>query len=123
MIALRTKNNIDGRSAPDDLFAFGLGDAAGDGDHQAAARGGGGLLQAPQPAELGVDLLGRLFADVAGVENDEIGIFGAKGLDIALRHQGVGHTTRIVDVHLAAERLDIDFAGQVHTGVEPKPLS
>ena len=30
-----------------------------------------------QPPELGVDLLGGLLADMAGVEDDEIGILGA----------------------------------------------
>jgi hypothetical protein len=34
-------------------------------------------LEDPQAAELGIDLLGGLLADVAGVEDDEIGILRA----------------------------------------------
>ena len=34
------------------------------------------LLQDAQPPDLGIDLFGRLLADVAGVEEDEVGVFG-----------------------------------------------
>jgi hypothetical protein len=39
-----------------------------------------GIDQLSQPAELGIDLFGRLFADMAGVEQDEIGVLD-RGLD------------------------------------------
>ena len=68
-------------------------------------------------AELGIDLLGRLLADVAGVEDDEVGVVGRRGLGIALGRERVRHTMRIVDVHLAAERLDMDLAGSAHAGL------
>ena len=64
------------RLAADDLCAFGLGDAAGDGDHPAAVQRPRAPLQLAQAAEFGIDLLGRLLADVAGVQNDEIGLVG-----------------------------------------------
>ncbi len=97
--------------------AFRLGDAAGDADEEVAAFGGRDLLQATHAPELGVDLLRRLFADMAGVENDEIGICGGCRLDIAFRRQGIRHTLRVVDVHLAAERLNIKLAGRAHSVV------
>ena len=55
-----------------------------------------------EPAEFGIHLLGSLLADVAGVEDDEIGIVDAGGLDKALASQRVHHALRIVDVHLTA---------------------
>ena len=117
VIALRPDDEIDRRRAADDFLAFGLRDAAGDRDHDAPAGGGRRVLQAADAAELGIDFLGRLFPDVTGVEDDQIGVVGARGLDIALRRQGVRHTLRVVDVHLAAERLDVELAGSVHAGV------
>ena len=91
-------------------------------DH-AAAVARGGLLERAHAAELGIDLLGRLLADVAGVEDDEVGVLGRRGLGIALGRQRVRHTMRIVDVHLAAERLDIDLARSAHASSSiPPPL-
>ncbi len=77
----------------------------------APAVGGGRFLHAAHAAEFGIDLFGRLLADVAGIEDDEVGVVGARGLDIALRRQSVRHTTRVVDVHLAAERFDVRACG------------
>ena len=116
VIALRPDHEIDRRRAADDLLAFGLRDAAGDRDRHAAAFARGGLLEHAHAAELGIDLLGRLLADVAGVEDDEIGVLGARGLGEALGRERVRHTMGIVDVHLAAEGLDVDFARSVHAG-------
>ena len=116
VIALRPEHQIDRRRAADDFFALGLRDAAGDGDDDAPAFGGGRLFHAAHAAEFRIDLLGRLLADVAGVEDDEIGVVGGRGLDIALRRQSVRHTTRVVDVHLATERFDVELAGSVHAG-------
>ena len=92
MIVLRSDDKVDRGRPADDFFAFGLGDATGNGDQDPPIVGGRILFQPAHAAELGIDLLGRLFADVAGVENDEIGVFGARGLDIAFRRQGVRHT-------------------------------
>ena len=60
----------------DDLRAFGLGDAAGDRDHGLATLLAGVLAQA---ANIRIDLLGRLFANVAGVEHHQIGGAGVVG--------------------------------------------
>ena len=92
MIVLRADHEIDGRRAPDDFLAFGLRDTAGHGDANIAALCLAGLFQAAHAAELGIDLFGRLLADVAGVEDDEVGIFGAAGLDIAFGRECVRHT-------------------------------
>ncbi len=116
MIALRPEHEIDRRRAADDLLALGLRDAAGDGDDEAAAFGRGRLFQAAHAAKLGIDFFRRLLADVAGVEDDEVGIIGGRRLDIALRRQRIRHAPRIVDVHLAAERFDEELAGFVHAG-------
>src|SRR6201999_1073928 len=62
----------------------------------------------------GVDLVRCLLADVTSVEDDEVGVFRPGGLGEARGSQRIRHTMRIVDVHLAAERLDVDFAGFAH---------
>jgi hypothetical protein len=64
------------------------------------------FLARAQAATLGIDLLGRLLADVTGVEDDQIGVVGLSGDRIAQRRQHIAHALRIVDVHLAAVRLD-----------------
>src|SRR5262245_31860017 len=102
MIALRADHDIDDRRAADDLFTFGLRDAAGDRDVHLPAIARGLILHHPQPAEFGIDLFGRLLADVAGIEDDEVGVLSARGLDKAFTRQRVHHALRIVDVHLAA---------------------
>ena len=104
VIALRADDEIDGRRATHDLGAFGLGHAADDRDHRVVAGGGALVLQDADAPEIGVDLLGRLLADVAGVENDEIGVLDGIRFGIALRRQRLGHALGIVDVHLTAER-------------------
>ena len=111
VIALRSDHEIDDGRAADDLLAFGLRDAAGDRDRDAASLARGVVLQHAHAAELGIDLLGRLLADVAGVEDDEVGVVRRRGLDKALGRQHVRHTMRIVDVHLAAVGLDEEFSG------------
>ena len=73
VIALRADDEVDGRHAAHDLGAFGLGHAADDRDHRVVAGGGALVLQVADAPEIGIDLFDRLLADVAGVENDEIG--------------------------------------------------
>src|SRR5882757_4385469 len=114
MIALRTDHDVDGRCAADDLFALGLCDAAGDDDVHLAAVARGFILGDTQAPEFGVDLLGGFFADVAGIEDDEVRIIRAVGLDKAFARQRVHHALRIVDVHLAAIRLDMQLARRLH---------
>ena len=114
MIALRADHDVDDRRAADDLRALGLRDAAGDRDAHLATVARGFVLGDAQPAEFGIDFFGSLFADVAGVEDDEIRIVGAGGLDKAFRRQRVHHALRIVDVHLAAIGLDMQLARRLH---------
>src|SRR5690606_32000139 len=83
-----------------DLLALGLGDAAGDGDHRFFAFG----LQ--QPADVRIDLLRGLLADVAGVEHDELGFLAVGRGAQALLGQQLSHALAVVDVQLAAEALD-----------------
>ena len=54
-----------------------------------AALARGLLLELAHAAELGIDLLGRLLADVAGVEDDEIGVVRRRGLDDSPRGASV----------------------------------
>src|SRR5262249_57746570 len=79
MVALRADDEIDRGRAPDDLLTFGLGDAARNGNGHAppVARGTG--FERADTAELGIDLVRGLLADVAGVEGDEIGVLRPRG--------------------------------------------
>ena len=92
MIVLRTDDDVDCGRAADDFFALGLRNAAGHRDQDAPVVGRGVFFQPAHAAEFGIDLFGGLLADVAGVENDEIGVFRRRGLDIAFRRQSVRHT-------------------------------
>ena len=111
MVVLRSDDEIDRRLAAADLLAFGLGDAA---RHDQGGRAALALalgLQDAQLAEFGEDLLRRALADVAGVEDDEVGVLDVGRLLVAFLAGDVGHPLRIIDVHLAAERLDERPAG------------
>ncbi len=102
MIALRADHDVDHRRAAHDLLALGLRHAARDRDLHRAAPARGLVLGDAQAAELGIDLFGGLLADVAGVEDDEVGILRAGRLHESFRSQRVHHALGIVDVHLAA---------------------
>ena len=114
VIVLRPDHEVDHRGAAKNFLAFRLGDAAGHGNEHATLGAGRGLAQLAHPAELGKDLLGRLLADVTGIEDDEVGVFRLGGLDEAMRRQDVRHTMGIVDVHLAAVGFDVELAGSAH---------
>ena len=102
VITLRTDHNVDHRRAANDLRTLGLCDTSGDDDlHVAPVPRRVGLCFA-QPAELGIDFLRRLLANVAGVQDDEIGIGGAVRLDEILARKRVHHALCIVDIHLTA---------------------
>ncbi len=109
MIALGAHHEVDHGRPAHDLLAFGLGDAAGHCDHDAAAVARRRVLELADAAELRIDLLGGLLADMAGVEDDEIGILGT-GLGVSLARQQIGHTMGIVDIHLAAIGFDVKLA-------------
>ena len=111
VIGLRSDDEIDDRCAVDDLLALGLGDATGHGHAHLHAPLGLFGLQQLDAAQFGIDLLGGPFADMAGVEQNEIGVLDHFGRLVAIARQGIAHTLRIVDVHLAAIGLDEDLAG------------
>src|SRR5690606_33438965 len=58
----------------------------------------------------------RLFADVTGVEDEEVGLLGRRRLDKAFARQRIRHTLGVVDVHLAAEGFDVKLARSAHVG-------
>jgi len=108
VIGLRSHDHVD-LGAADDLLTLGLCDAAGDRDHRGLAFVLARVF--PQAADVRIDLVGRLFADVAGVEHDEVGGIGVVGRGHALRGHQLGHAVAVIDVHLAAEGLDVEGLG------------
>ena len=114
MIGLRADDDIDEWRTLHQELALGLRHAARHGQHHLATS-----ILAPcvaQPAqapELGIHLLRRLLADVAGVQHDEVGVVGGGDRQIAVGSEGMRHTIGIVDVHLAAVGLDVEFLGHV----------
>jgi hypothetical protein len=62
------------------------------------------------PAQVAEDFFLRLFADRAGVEQNQIGLVHVLRRLIALgRAQHIGHLVRVVLVHLAAKCFDEDL--------------
>ena len=100
VIGLRADDHVDHRRAPLRFRALGLGDAAGERDQRLRS------VLAPQPADVRIGLLGRLLADVAGVEDDEVGVLAVGRRGHAVGAQQLGHALAVVDVHLAAEGFD-----------------
>ena len=111
VVGLRAEDHVHEGRAGHDLLALRLGDAARDGDDHAAAVFLGGLTDFfnAQAAKLGKDLLRRLLADMAGVQDDHIGPVGGLDRLIAQRRQDIGHTGAVIDIHLAAPGLDEQF--------------
>ncbi len=110
VIGLRADDDVDGRRAAKDFLALGLGDAAGNADHHLAPVGSLLLFHLAQTAERRIDLLGGLFADMAGVQENEVGLLHVLGRLIAVAGERIAHARRVVDVHLAAIGLDEDLA-------------
>ena len=77
-------------------------DATGNADQHVAPGVTTRLLQGAQPAELGKHLLRSLLADMAGVEEDEVGGSRRVGDVIAFERQNIAHALGIVHVHLTA---------------------
>jgi len=109
VIALRAHHHVHGGLARLDLSAFRLRHATGHDDSRVEPTTAPFLLQDAQSPEFGVDLLGRLLADVAGVEDDDVGVFHGVGGGVTLGTQHVGHAGRVIGVHLAAVGLDEGF--------------
>jgi hypothetical protein len=112
VVGLGAEHQIDLGRAAQDLRALRLGHATGHRNGHAPAGLGVGPLERAQPAELGIDLFGSLFPDMAGVEDHHIGALGPLGGDVAERRQHVGHARGIVDVHLTAIGLYVQLLGQ-----------
>ena len=109
VIALRPDHHVDDGGAADDLLPLGLGDAARHHDGGAAAVPFAFALQRAHAAKLGIDLLGRFLADMAGVEDDEVRLLHRGGFAEPFRREDVGHALGVIGVHLAAVGLDEDF--------------
>jgi hypothetical protein len=106
MVGLRSHHHVDSFLARDDFLALRLPDATRDGDQHRAASPHPAVLQLLQAPELGIHFLGGFLADVARVQNHQVGILGAVARHIADRRQQIRHARGIVDVHLATESLD-----------------
>src|SRR5262245_31452740 len=114
MVALRPHDEVHHRGTAHDFPALGLRDAARHGDERVFAAGAPLGFQLADAAKLGINLLGRLFADVAGVEDDQIGLLHAAGGEVARAAERLADALGIIDVHLAAERLDEHLLGCGH---------
>ncbi len=105
MERLWSEHEVDVGRAGDDRAAFLARDAAADADHEAGPR----ALEVLHPSEIGEHLLLRLLAHRAGVEEDEVGVFGLLATLVAVGcGEHVGHPVRVVLVHLASEGADVD---------------
>jgi hypothetical protein len=115
VIGLRPDHDFHRRRARHDFLALGLGDAAGHRDQRHAA------IVTAQAADIGIDLFGGLFADMAGVEHDQIGAIALGRGGHALGGEQFGHALAVIDVHLAAEALDVKRPGDL-CGHKPRPI-
>ena len=116
MIGLRADHPIDHGRAADDLRALGLRHATRNADAHGTPFARALLLHHAQATEFGIHLLGRLFADMAGVQDDEIGVLDAVGARVAGRAKAFGHAVPVIDVHLAAIGLDVNALGAGREG-------
>jgi hypothetical protein len=103
MIVLRPYDQVDGRLTANYLSPLRLGDAAGDDDHRLEAFGLTLLLDFARLAEFGKDLFRGPFADMAGVQDDKIGVLDLGRRPVALGCSDIAHALRIIDIHLTAE--------------------
>ena len=114
MIGLRSERHVDIWRARHNFLAFCLRDTASDCDHHAPA----GLflfqLEGLKTAKLRIDLLCCLLANVARIENNEIGTFRALNAAIAKRSHDVRHAHGIVLVHLTTVGLYEKCLSQEH---------
>ena len=120
MIRLRADHDVDERSPLEQGLALGLGHTTCDADQHVHSARAPALAQTPQATELGVYLLRGFLPDVARVQNDEIGVIGALGGDIAVRRQRIRHSGGIIHVHLAAVGLDEQLLGHASAATSPE---
>ncbi len=111
MIGLRPQHDVDERRSRQDLRPLGLRDTTRHRqDHPPASRRAR-LLDQPQPAEFGKHLLRRAVANVAGVENDHVGVVRRPHRDIPQRRQHIRHSPAVIHVHLATPGDDVQTLG------------
>mmetsp|Transcript_23809 Transcript_23809/g.42930 ORF Transcript_23809/g.42930 Transcript_23809/m.42930 type:complete len:289 (+) Transcript_23809:4260-5126(+) len=113
VIALRANHHIDGGLTAHDLFALGLRNTACDTDFQI----GVACFELLETPEFRIDLFRRLFADMASVQQDHIGVVGLGRLDISLPAQRLGHAFAVIDIHLATIGLDEELFWRRHSAV------
>lgn len=83
MVGLGPEDEVHRRRPLDDLFTFSLRHASCHGDQRLGTLPCPVLLHPPELAQLGIDLFRRLLANMAGVEDDEVGLFGMARLGMA----------------------------------------
>ena len=104
---VRAEHDVDVPGTPDDVVAVLLGQTAAHRDLQP----GPAVLEGLEVAEMAVELVVRVLPDAARVEDDDVG-----RLEVVGRLQPVGgeqprDALRVVLVHLATERADVEAAG------------
>jgi hypothetical protein len=100
---IESHDDVDGRLPAKDFRSFGLGNATRYDKGGFPALLPPLLLEAAQRAQLRIDFFRRLLANVACVQNNEIGVFGVSGLKVSVLRRQIRHSLGVVDVHLAAE--------------------
>jgi len=113
MITLGADDEIDARRARHYFRALGLRYATSHGHDHATTAFGLCRFQTTNRPKLRIHLFGRLFPNVAGVEDHEIRIPWCASRNKAQRRHKLGHARRIIDIHLAAISLDVHALGQV----------
>ena len=111
VIGLRPEHHVDHRGAAGDFLALGLRHAAGHPDQHVAAQRPALVLEFLEPPQLGKHLLAGFFADMAGVEQHQIGLRHVQRRLIAMRRQRIAHAVAVIDVHLAPIGLDEQLLG------------
>ncbi len=110
---LRTEHHVDVWCARHDGGALLAGDAAAYAYDHLGTR----PLQVLHPSQVVKHFLLRFLAHRTGVEYDDIGFAGIGGGFHAFgRGKHVGHLGRVVFVHLATERFDVELARHAHRG-------
>ena len=107
MVSQRAGSKVDKRRTFPDLLVFRLDNTADNADNSAFPFGSPFFSDEVEASEVRKDFFRRFFTNVAGVEDNEIGIPDGRGFRIAERLQDVGYPSRIIDIHLAAKSFNI----------------
>jgi hypothetical protein len=98
---VRADDEVDVGDALQEFVAFLLRDAASDAEHEIRAS----TLQLRELPGFAPELLFGLLAHTARVQDDEVGVFDAPSREPSVGREDLDHPVRVVNVHLAAERL------------------